>query len=832
MIRKILVAALLFIACSFVIAQELQQPTIRVSLNQDSYSEGSLINGVIELGIRGLFSSSTVLKGEIGNASTRRKLADAFDESEIEYEMTQGSLAPSEPTNAKTFSFAYDGKNNFYLKLPKGSDIDNFEVDIKGLENAGSFPLYPSLDIGDDGRKEWKFAGALVNFGNFILPNGLQEQNEAGVVYVMNREDYFCEVVNLSEAKDFEVHAKYAYGDNLNGANLTAAILSYSGSGNSIQAQGGANSCAMPEATNDLGYHGCNVRFTNSIKGTYLACVYNKNQGNGNARQYLLAKDNAPGSGYRCNRIQNGQTNCEGQVADFFVKAKAGNYDRHLRRQANIEEGRTEYVLKNELKSYLATCMLVDSVNCLVPVSVESGSAGILYFDNMRARYRSRGSQFIENFFYDASGSSGYFTKINGNSLSNATNMTITMPISVLGLVAPSVSQDRNISMSIGLEPGSAVQKPVKITKAYSGANASVKESVDSHKTIISGILERHGALFDALGTKETISDAIDELEKLSGRARTTANSNKSASEKANEETVIMNTASSLIRTLPRGVVVLKSVSDVITPSYDDVSLDILLPEQRTDEGRQKVYGAQESITVNAKADYTEVTYFNDNKDTGTLVTKQVSGAYGGYFVEIIPDSVANINEVKFGSEPEILSQSPLVARFSSSDGKVSYFVGKDLTSKLAMMPTVFVPETLPDEEPSEPIGVCGDGECTAIKVGDEIVWLEDKHSCPADCKPKYPWSVVIVALLLIAAIVFYINFYHGKYSFQQTIGKGGAEKQIKTPFSSRRDEEGVKEYITNSLSKGFNKQNIVDALRAKGWTKEQIEHTFKQLKK
>ena len=62
MIRKILVAALLFIACSFVIAQELQQPTIRVSLNQDSYSEGSLINGVIELGIRGLFSSSTVLK--------------------------------------------------------------------------------------------------------------------------------------------------------------------------------------------------------------------------------------------------------------------------------------------------------------------------------------------------------------------------------------------------------------------------------------------------------------------------------------------------------------------------------------------------------------------------------------------------------------------------------------------------------------------------------------------------------------------------------------------------------------------------------------------------
>ncbi len=816
-------------------AQTFITPNLRLSITNPSVREGSVVEENVLLTLTGPFSAMTFLRAELGNITAKRKLTEIFGEMSIASEVAEGALAAVNPAPAKTFSFNAAGKDYFYLRLPKGSEIDDVDLAIKGLENVGSYPVSPALDIGDDDHVEWRFAGSLSNFGSFLMPRGLQEGNEAGVVNVLNREDYFCEVINLTNAKDFEVHAKYANGENVHGANLTAVIFSFSGSGNTVQAQGGANTCAMPEATNELSYRSCIIRFTTFIQGERLACVYNKNFGNGNLQQYRLARDDAPGGGYRCDRLQSGQTTCQSQIADFFIKVKPGIYAGALQREASVDEGRTEFVFERELRDYLRECMLIDAVNCLVPVSVISRSKGVLYLDDLKIRYQNRGSQFVETMLHDATGSAGFVSKVGTTDLMNGTNITLVIPLHTLGLVAPSVSSDRNMTLVVGLDPGPSVQATIQITRALGNAtgNTSVGQTIDAYKDIISNILEQHSGLFSALGNKDKIDDALEELETIRGRWVTLMNSNRSEGQKASEAAEMMETATSLLKTMPRAVVVTKSVSDVITPSLEDVREDIL--SERDEQARQRVYELQSSLSVNGKAEAFEAVYFDDAKDEGTLISKQIAGADEGYFVEIIPATVATANEILFANEPEIVKQSgPFIARWPSSIGSIKYVVKDDVVESLNELKTIFVPSALPEEPRREPLAVCGDGECSVLEANGERVALEDRYSCPQDCKPRYPWSVPLIATLLILAIVLYVNFYKGKYSFNQVFNKGAApaEKKEKTPFISKRDEEGIKGYIQASLSKGFNKQRITEALLVKGWTKEQIEYGFKQLRR
>ena len=287
---------------------------------------------------------------------------------------------------------------------------------------------------------------------------------------------------------------------------------------------------------------------------------------------------------------------------------------------------------------------------------------------------------------------------------------------------------------------------------------------------------------------------------------------------------------------MPRTVVITKSISDLVVPGYEDIRSDISADE----ESRKKLYSIQESFSVNGKAEYFEIVYFNNATEHGTLITKRISGSAqgSGSFTEIIPGSVASASEVSYPSGARVLRQNdPLILEWTTPElsGTVSYIIKRDATNSLDQLKTVIIAE-VPEQEPErQSLAECGDNICNYVMVDGEKVFLEDKYSCPQDCKPRYSYTVLIIALLLAAAIVAYVYIYKGKYSFSQMFNKGGELKDrrssLKTSISSN-DEQALRDYISESLSKGFSKQRITDALVARGWKIEQVNQVFNNLKK
>lgn len=836
---KYAIVVFLFLVMSVANAQApLIQPNVRLEA-QSPVQEGAPLEGTVFLTVRGPFSSEAFLRGEIESVATKMKLAHVLDELSLSYEIQKGNLQVTNPATARTLVFPSAGRQYTYLKLPKGSEIVAVALAVKGLPQAGSYPRTPTIDVGDDARIEWLFRGELLNFSTFILPNGLDEGRESGVVSIMNREDYFCEIINVTSAKDFEVSAKYAYGQDSSVANLRAVIFSFTGSGSTVEAQGGANSCAMPEPLG-LGYRSCVVHFTTAIQGEHLVCVFNRNSGNGNLQQYQLAKDDAPGVGYRCDRLQNGRTTCQRQIADFFIKIKAGTYENQLRREATLVEGRTEYLLEEELEGFLQICVPIDSVYCVVPVSLQSHGPGILYLDDMQIKYRSGGSLFLENNLYEASVGQGYFAKLAGQSLTNAT-VNITVPLDLLGLFAPFVATERNATLRVGLDLGTAEQRSVRITKS-AGANATssmIGRALDEYKRIISTLVEQHSGLFAALDKGDAIGTAMEQLTALRDQWQNVVHSNLSENQKASEGATIMATVNALARTMPRAVVVLQSVSDVIVVRYDDVQESFLLADQHYEEARRKIYELQSTISVQGKAQLFEIRYFNNDTEKGTFVTKSVSGTGAGYLVERIPEHIAGARDVRFAAEPEVLQERPLTVRWPTSIGAIHYVIAQEVADKLDALKTIYIPQTLEGIQ-QEPLALCGDGVCSILEIDGEKTPLEDRLSCPQDCRPAYPWGVAVVAVLLIAAIVFYIYVYTGKYNFRDVFGKASVKKEAlerqeklgRTPFIAKRDEENLRNYVVTSLNKGLGKQKITRILLTKGWTDDQVEYIFKELKR
>jgi hypothetical protein len=130
---------------------------------------------------------------------------------------------------------------------------------------------------------------------------------------------------------------------------------------------------------------------------------------------------------------------------------------------------------------------------------------------------------------------------------------------------------------------------------------------------------------------------------------------------------------------------------------------------------------------------------------------------------------------------------------------------------------TLIVPKKLPTPEiPQE--YECGDGVCSRPD--------EDETKCPEDCESamKIPWMWIGIILAALILGILYIYFYKGKGSI------GDIRKKL-SPFRTEKDLENVKTYIRGQLDKKVKKSEISKALLEKGWTKEQVEYAFEDIK-
>lgn len=255
-----------------------------------------------------------------------------------------------------------------------------------------------------------------------------------------------------------------------------------------------------------------------------------------------------------------------------------------------------------------------------------------------------------------------------------------------------------------------------------------------------------------------------------------------------------------------------KSASDVPTASVLGVS--------PVDNFELSVVTAQDNVQVNAESRLVTV-YYTGKEDIFVLVKKDVIGT--GTVYEVIPSGI---------SVKEVLTQgytavSPAVYKFTTNSFMYTLTtmdINKGVEAKTFVLPTNLGGITL--DKPEEYEASCGNGICE-VKLG------EDTESCAEDCTQSIPWIWFSILAVVMIGAALYVNFYHGKYSFEYFfMRKEKAKKEEESLFKNPKDKEVLNDFIKDAKTKNYTEDQIKFLLKKKGWSDKQIEFGMKSEKK
>ncbi len=504
-----------------------------------------------------------------------------------------------------------------------------------------------------------------------------------------------------------------------------------------------------------------------------------------------------------------------------------------LNTQVTFDDGYTELIFEDELNDYIKTCQITNG-NCVIPLMVSSDAAGIVYLDQLKLRYDISGSTSEENNFYDVSFTPGVIYQLDTVDLTKQ-NTTLSLSVDALSLVAPDPgSRSKNFTLTVALSPGTGDSETllVQVQTQNTTTNAtqlptSTQELIDFYESILSQLVQNHNTLLTALQYSQKLTQAIQQLGTFEKQLRGTTNATNGSSSSIDKQ------VQTLMQSLPQSVTLpLQSTHD-FTATYADLTDTVILPEQRDDASRKKIYTLQQSTSITGNADVYEIVQFDKTKEEGTFLQIQGSSPFGeGYFVLVIPSSlVGSLNEITFSAQPEIMQQTnPTIVRWQTSQLSqgVSLLFKNKVGLTLDNLRAAVIPRTIPEEVPQER-SQCGDGVCTVMEINGRIIPLEDQYSCPADCTTSIPWTALIIVVLVFLLAIAYFGFYHGAYSFQNLVGKGkNAKGKQRSLFTTQADEANLRKYIAASLQRGQQKDILVKNLLKQGWTQQQIDAVFK----
>jgi len=271
---------------------------------------------------------------------------------------------------------------------------------------------------------------------------------------------------------------------------------------------------------------------------------------------------------------------------------------------------------------------------------------------------------------------------------------------------------------------------------------------------------------------------------------------------------------------LPKNITFGSTFVDYIIIEPDDITIDIVPVEKK-----ESTYFMQEKAQVKATISSFVITDFSGAQTRYSLIKKEfkAKAPLSKFEIyEVIDKSVVDsVQDIKFDEQPtKIVKEDPVVKWFvpSMSTGatkNINYVVKTDFDVGIDKVKTIIASTEKEKKENITEEAECGDGVCT--------IPLEDKETCPEDCKAKFPWTSVLIIVLISIALLLYILFYRGKYSLR-------ALTRGKTPFASKEQLKSVMNYITSSREKKINDEEIKKKLIEKGWKEEQIKFAFAEL--
>ena len=113
----------------------------------------------------------------------------------------------------------------------------------------------------------------------------------------------------------------------------------------------------------------------------------------------------------------------------------------------------------------------------------------------------------------------------------------------------------------------------------------------------------------------------------------------------------------------------------------------------------------------------------------------------------------------------------------------------------------------------------CGDGLCTEDYEGET--------SCAEDCAAGAPSQIYILLGLFLLFGILYLNFYQGPGNFKDVTNRFSVGVFNKRLFTNDNDLSSLKDYVSDVLKKGYQKDQVRAALVKKGWNEKQIDFAF-----
>ncbi len=781
-------------------------PKVAINLSKTAYSQDESLEGIISINFTSPYYSDAQFKVTLDSEEDKLSIKELLSDQEIPFNETPGGQQVINPTAIKILTFQQASSQQVALKVPKSSTIRIFSLMIEGDKLDSVYPQQPYLDIGTDSTKEWKYLGNLSNFSSPIYPEGFSSASESTAI-MKDDGKFYCEIINLPAAKDFQVQSKYQYYDSSSTGNILAYLFSFSGSGTTITASGGANQCDLPEPSG-LSVYSCNISLSSEISGKYLACVTNSNRPNQQKNSYTLMTDQASSStSYTCPYFTSSGTCSRVSSSHFNIAVKPGNYQGSLSKKISLQDGKTQYDALQALKKAVADCIPVSNI-CTISLQAGTSSKGKLYLSELLISYTSEGLDKEEKNFYDTAVRRPVINAVNGKDLAR-TSSSIAVDLDDISVDLPS-SPGSNFTLKVFLDNQLVSSASLKIEKKFS-VNSTLSR-IDRIKTEITSL---NLGLLTQLGISANSNSALASLSSIRSKVLNVENSSNTTAQKEKSLEQLKKEIDLAIKDIPKEINIAKEVTDTIITSPNDI---------QGFEDDSSLATAQRAYKVKGTAKVYNVKYYSGNSESYTIIEKQITGNLASAsLAEKLPAGISS-DEVAFSTS--VQEQDDYVLLLASSS--FNYVLQGDASQYLQLFKTIVLVPRQVTEQISSVNVECGDNKCTSLEVNGELIPLEDSLTCPIDCKRKVPYTIIIIVAIALILGIYFINFYRGPGAPFPHAGKSKPEQLFRTKL----DEVNLVNYIRSTQEKKIDRSKVDSILLAKGWTRKQVDYAYNEASK
>jgi len=835
-------AFILFFILNFLVFIAFAAPVseLEIGLEKAKYYPNEKLEGNITINFADKIKPDEKLVVEFVGNEYEKEIKDVLQLLNLSYEKEEPKIELKNPEEEKELVFN-DGSRYFGIRLPYDANVTHATLSISG--ESDNDLAFPKIDFMSEEANEilweWQYYGIFDGYKDETKTSFKEEEvKDYEEIGLGDNLTLYCDVINL-EGSNFVVNATYkgplVDDENLNPV-LKAVIiplLSWTYGSEEIDVEGDLTfSCELPPQ-NRFKLGGCEIETDIAFHGPALVCLYLKEAYNNGTPIYKIKtiRRAPPSAGYYCYVEYEEDAPpyvsvCDiTDYTDFIILVKEAEYNGVVKSELNFQKWFTNYLsFETVLNKILEDCEPDEVGRCNIIANVSALNSGKLHLKDLEITYQvETGAGYTTSttrHIYDVERTPELITEINNT---NITNYTLVVPLGMIAnITVPNITQATKVLSLYAECDGKSDTIGFLVYGKISeveDAKKAVEETLESLEDLKSATDERK-KIIELLELKDTISQAITELQTYSTQIETVEKSEASYEEKREQLKDIYNSTISLRENLPMDITIKNKVSDIVVVEPDDITEDIV------EEGkRDEVAAFQNNFEVKIDVSNFVLEKFSHElvKKNLVEVTITTSETVKNVDIYLVVDKgiAENVADIIFEQTPEIVKADPIVKWHKSTFGnevKFSFIIDKEEQVNPYDIKMIVVPL---GEEVNETAGAetveCGDGVCTRP--------LEDEITCPQDCKAKMPWGVIITILLVVIVAVGLISAYKFSPSFRALL------KRKKNPFKSEADLNAVMNYIKASLEQKKTIEEIGNVLASKGWTEEQINYALNELK-